>query len=86
MEAVLTHIADYLWRQSWQIALLVVAVALASWALRNRSAHVRYLLWLLVLAKCLTPPVVQVPLAVLPAQTPVAVRCEYPRTHRRRNR
>jgi beta-lactamase regulating signal transducer with metallopeptidase domain len=66
MESLLTTIADYLWRQGWQIALLVVAVGLASWALRNRSAHVRYLLWLLVLAKCLTPPIVQVPLAVLP--------------------
>jgi ankyrin repeat protein/beta-lactamase regulating signal transducer with metallopeptidase domain len=66
MESLLTTIADYLWRQSWQIALLVVVVGLASWALRNRSAHVRYLLWLLVLAKCLTPPVAEVPLAVLP--------------------
>ena len=47
MESLLTTIADYLWRQSWQIALLVVAVGLASWTLRNRSAHVRYLLWLL---------------------------------------
>ena len=61
MESLLTTIVDYLWRQSWQIALLVVVVGLASWALRNRSAHVRYLLWLLVLAKCLTPPVAEVP-------------------------
>jgi ankyrin repeat protein/beta-lactamase regulating signal transducer with metallopeptidase domain len=73
MEAVLTRVADYLWTQSWQIALLVAAIALASWVLRNRSAHVRYLLWLLVLAKCLTPPVVQVPLAVLPDRAPVAI-------------
>ncbi len=73
MEAVLTHVADYLGRQSWQIALLVVGVAVASWVLRNRSAHVRYLLWLVVVAKCLTPPVVQVPLPVLPDQAPVTV-------------
>ena len=33
----------------------------------------RYLLWLLVLAKCLTPPVVEVPLAVLPDRGPPAV-------------
>jgi cytohesin len=71
MEAVLTHIADYLWRQSWQIVLLVAAVALVSWFLRHRSAHVRYLLWLLVLAKCLVPPVVQIPWPVLPGPTPV---------------
>jgi cytohesin len=73
MESLLTTIADYLWTQSWQIALLVGAVGLASWALRNRSAHVRYLLWLLVLAKCLTPPIVEVPLAVLPDREPSAV-------------
>ena len=73
MEALLTRVADYLWTQSWQIALLVAVVALASWTLRNRSAHVRYLLWLLVLAKCLAPPVVQVPLAMLPVETPAAM-------------
>ena len=78
MEALLTRVADYLWTQSWQIALLVVAVALASWAQRNRRAHVRYLLWLLVLAKCLTPPVVQVPLAVLPAKAPVTMTLSLP--------
>jgi ankyrin repeat protein/beta-lactamase regulating signal transducer with metallopeptidase domain len=71
MEALLTRVADYLWRQSWQIALLIAVVALTTWALRNRSAHVRYLLWLLVLAKCLAPPVVEVPLPVLPDQAPV---------------
>jgi len=65
MEAVLTRVADHLWRQSWQIALLIVVVALASWALRNRSAHVRYLLWLLVLAKCLTPPLAWIPTHLL---------------------
>ncbi len=78
MEALLTRVADYLWTQSWQIVLLVVVVGLASWALRNRSAHVRYLLWLLVLAKCLAPPVAQVPLAVLPVKAPVAVTVNIP--------
>jgi beta-lactamase regulating signal transducer with metallopeptidase domain/Leucine-rich repeat (LRR) protein/Tol biopolymer transport system component len=73
MESLLTTIANYLWTQSWQIAVLAVVVALVSWALRNRSAHVRYLLWLLVLAKCLTPPLLEVPLAVLPERGPPAV-------------
>ena len=49
----LADIARLLITQSWQLAILIVIVALASYALRNRSAHVRYLLWLIVLAKCL---------------------------------
>ncbi|MHC4206587.1 MAG: ankyrin repeat domain-containing protein, partial [Planctomycetota bacterium] len=69
MEAYLTQISNYLLRQSWQIAILVVAVAAVSWLLRNKSAHIRYLLWLIVLAKCLVPPVTTVPLAVLPQES-----------------
>jgi len=64
----LTGITDYLLTQSWQIALLVLVVAAVNLALRNRSAHVRYLLWLIVLAKCLVPPFYAVPLAILPQQ------------------
>jgi len=56
MEAYLTQISNYLLRQSWQIAILVMVVAVVSWLLRNKSAHIRYLLWLIVLAKCLVPP------------------------------
>jgi prepilin-type processing-associated H-X9-DG protein len=67
----LTHIANYLLAQSWQIALLVVVIAVLSRLLRSRSAHVRYLLWLIVLAKCLIPPLYTIPLAVLPEQEPV---------------
>ncbi len=70
MEAYLTQISNYLLRQSWQIAILVVVVAVVSWLLRNRSAHVRYLLWLIVLAKCLVPPFTTIPLAILPAEKP----------------
>jgi len=66
MENCLTQITNYLMTQSWQIAALVVLVAATTVALKNRSAHVRYLLWLIVLAKCLMPPLVSVPLAVLP--------------------
>jgi len=62
----LAGITHYLWRQSWQLAVLIVAVAALSWILRNRSAHVRYLLWLIVLAKCLVPPFLTVPVAILP--------------------
>jgi beta-lactamase regulating signal transducer with metallopeptidase domain/regulation of enolase protein 1 (concanavalin A-like superfamily) len=66
METYVTQITDYLLRQSWQIAALVVVVAAVTIVLKNKSAHVRYLLWLIVLAKCLVPPFLTVPLAILP--------------------
>lgn len=62
----LTTVADYLVRQSWQIAAVFVLVAVVCWGLRQKSAHWRYLLWLVVLAKCLVPAPMSVPLAVLP--------------------
>jgi hypothetical protein len=72
MQSWLAQIVDYLLTQSWQIAILTAMVAAASFALRNRSAHIRYLLWLIVLAKCLIPPLCSVPLAVLPEGEPLA--------------
>jgi beta-lactamase regulating signal transducer with metallopeptidase domain len=68
METYFTQITNYLLTQSWQIAVLVAVIAAATLALKNRSAHFRYLLWLIVLAKCLVPPLLTVPLAVLPEQ------------------
>jgi len=66
MENALIQITNYLLTQSWQIAALVAVIAAVTLALKNRSAHVRYLLWLIVLAKCLVPPLFTVPLAILP--------------------
>ncbi len=62
-------VARYLGAQSWQIAILVIVVALAAWALRSRSAHIRYLLWLIVLAKCFVPPLYDVHMNILPERT-----------------
>ncbi len=70
MNAYANHVVSYLLTQSWQIALLAGIVGLISLALRNRTAHIRYLLWLIVLAKCLVPPLLTVPLAVLPERSP----------------
>jgi beta-lactamase regulating signal transducer with metallopeptidase domain len=70
MNAYANPIVSYLLAQSWQVALLAAIVGLTSLALRNRSAHLRYLLWLIVLAKCLVPPLLAVPLAVLPERHP----------------
>jgi len=77
MDVYLNAVARYLFAQSWQIAILAVIVSVGSLALRNRSAHIRYLLWLIVLAKCLVPPLYSVPVAVLPEQ-PVAERLTRP--------
>jgi ankyrin repeat protein/Zn-dependent protease with chaperone function len=66
MDSYLTQITNYLLTQSWQIAVLVAVVAAVTLALKNRSAHVRYLLWLIVLARCIVPPLFTIPLAVLP--------------------
>jgi len=68
METYFTQITNYLLTQSWQIAVLVTIIAAISLSLKNKSAHVRYLLWLIVLAKCLVPPLFTVPLAVLPQE------------------
>jgi beta-lactamase regulating signal transducer with metallopeptidase domain len=66
MESYLNQITNYLLTQSWQIAVLVVVIAAANLALKNKSAHIRYLLWLIILAKCLVPPFITIPLALLP--------------------
>jgi ankyrin repeat protein/beta-lactamase regulating signal transducer with metallopeptidase domain len=71
MEDNLTRLTNYLLIQSWQIVVLVIIIAVVTLALKNKSAHVRYLLWLIVLAKCLVPPLLTFPLAVLPAEGPI---------------
>src|SRR5210317_2043558 len=68
MEAWLVQITNHLLAQSWQIAALAIIVGIATIILKNKSAHVRYLLWLIVLAKCLTPAMYSIPLAVLPQE------------------
>ena len=73
MENYLTQITNYLLTQSWQIAVLILVIAAVNLALKNKSAHVRYLLWLIVLAKCLVPPLFTVPVAVLPEESPAVV-------------
>ena len=59
-------VGDLLLTQAFQVGVLFVPIACACLALRRASAHWRYVLWLVLLVKCLTPPVVTVPLTVLP--------------------
>ena len=72
MESLLTQSTNYLLAQSWQIAVLTIVVAFISFLLRNKSAHVRYLLWMIVLAKCLIPPLYTISIAILPEKEEVA--------------
>jgi len=45
------------WVQLWQVTALVIVVGIVSrFACRHRP-HLAYLLWMVVLAKCLTPPI-----------------------------
>ena len=47
--------------QAWQLTALILAVSLATrWGTRRRP-HLAYVLWLLVLLKCLTPPLWNAP-------------------------
>jgi prepilin-type processing-associated H-X9-DG protein len=73
MDTLPVQLTRYLWDQSWQIAVLTVLVAGASFLLRRRSAHLRHLLWLVVLAKCLVPPLVSVSVPLLPATAATTV-------------
>lgn len=66
MGSMLNTIADYLITQSWQFSVVFGLVLAGTLALRKASAHWRYLLWLVVIAKCLMLPVVSLPLAVIP--------------------
>jgi prepilin-type processing-associated H-X9-DG protein len=69
MDRAMMQAAHYLWSQSGQIAVLIAAVAVINYLLRNRSAHARYLLWLLVVAKCLVPPLFGVAVPILPQES-----------------
>jgi beta-lactamase regulating signal transducer with metallopeptidase domain/uncharacterized GH25 family protein len=66
------EMADILVRQTWQVAVVFGVVWVCCTLLRRASAHWRYLLWLLVVAKCLTPPIVNIPVPLLTSGTQVA--------------
>src|SRR5690606_28334293 len=47
--------------QAWQVTLLVVLVAVVVRLFARHRPHLAYVLWLLVLLKCVTPPLVSSP-------------------------
>ncbi len=59
-------VLEFLWAQSWQISFAVIGVGAVCIALRRASAHWRYLLWLVVLVKCLVPPIWSISLFEVP--------------------
>ncbi len=58
------QLQSLLWMQLWQITLLVVVVGLVAVTTLRRRPHVAYLLWALVIVKCLTPPLWSSPTGV----------------------
>ncbi|NQV34995.1 MAG: hypothetical protein HQ515_20035, partial [Phycisphaeraceae bacterium] len=68
MNTILNQLSKYLWLQSWQVTILIGVAFILCRVLRHKSAHLRYMVWLVVLAKCLVPPIFHVPVAVLPAE------------------
>lgn len=60
--------AELLKTQSLQIGIVFLIVLAACRLLRRASPHLKYLLWLVVIIKCVTPPIVVLPLPVLPAK------------------
>lgn len=72
MNTWLDSIAEFIVQQTWQLTIVFGLVLAACWLLRSASAHWRYLLWLIVVVKCLMPPLVKLSLPVLPSK-PTAV-------------
>src|SRR5579872_399881 len=52
------------WTQLWQLTALIAVVAAIVRLTANRRPHLAHVLWLVVLAKCLTPPVMASPAGI----------------------
>ena len=52
------ELVNLAWTQVWQLTALIALVAALDRLAARRRPHLTYMLWLVVLAKCLTPPVV----------------------------
>jgi WD40 repeat protein/beta-lactamase regulating signal transducer with metallopeptidase domain len=58
------RIPQLAWTQIWQIAAVAVAVGVLTRLCCRRRPHLAHMLWLLVLLKCLTPPLWSSPASV----------------------
>ena len=74
-----SDLAALAWSQIWQVTALAIVVGIVTRLACRRRPHLAYVLWMLVLLKCLTPPLWSSPtgcfswaqLRVVPAQSEV---------------
>jgi len=59
-----SDLLDIAWAQCWQISLLIVSVLLIIRLIARNRPHLAHVLWLLVLVKCITPPILTSPAGV----------------------
>ena len=64
MNAVTSAIVGLIWTQFWQVTLVVLVVAVATRFACRQRPHLAYILWMVVLLKCLTPPLWSSPTGV----------------------
>ncbi|WP_425615269.1 M56 family metallopeptidase [Anatilimnocola sp. NA78] len=57
MDAWLSKFLQIAWTQCWQVTLLIVLVSVLVWLFGKSRPHLASVLWLLVIFKCVTPPV-----------------------------
>lgn len=60
----MTPLVDMAWTQLWQVTLVAAAVGLIARLACRMRPHLAHLLWILVLVKCLTPPLCHSPTGV----------------------
>ncbi|HEY2251156.1 MAG TPA: hypothetical protein VGH74_08855, partial [Planctomycetaceae bacterium] len=70
-------LARMAWTQFWQLTALIAVISVIVRLTARRRPHLAHVLWLVVLAKCLTPPVMASPAGVfcwlLPPRSNTAV-------------
>src|SRR5580692_4618489 len=54
-------VTELAWTQIWQTSAVALVVGAVVWAIGRRRPHLAYLLWLVVILKSLTPPIVSSP-------------------------
>src|SRR5271169_5561970 len=60
----MTPLADLAWTQFWQVTAVAAGVGLITRLCCRERPHLAHVLWLVVLVKCLTPPLWSSPTSV----------------------